>query len=62
MDYPWVYVWHLRKKIEPDPNNPAYFLNQLSSGYRFAPHDLGWLITQRRRFCFCKGIINAKHG
>lgn len=29
------YVWHLRKKIEPDPNNPLYIHNDRGYGYRF---------------------------
>lgn len=29
------YVWHLRKKIEPDPNNPCYIHNDRGYGYRF---------------------------
>ncbi|HRW46445.1 MAG: response regulator transcription factor [Caldilinea sp.] len=29
------YVWHLRKKIEPDPNNPHYIHNDRGYGYRF---------------------------
>jgi len=29
------YVWHLRQKIEPDPANPTYILNERGFGYRF---------------------------
>ncbi len=29
------YVWHLRKKIEDDPNNPLYLLTERGYGYRF---------------------------
>lgn len=29
------YVWHLRKKIEPDPENPRYIHNERGFGYRF---------------------------
>lgn len=37
IDYLRVYIWHLRKKIERDSKNPVYLLNELSTGYRFAP-------------------------
>lgn len=37
IDYLRVYIWHLRKKIELDSKNPVYLLNELSTGYRFAP-------------------------
>ena len=29
------YVWHLRKKLEPDPANPRYILTERSIGYVF---------------------------
>jgi two-component system KDP operon response regulator KdpE len=29
------YIWHLRKKIEPDPENPRYIFNERGFGYRF---------------------------
>ncbi|RMF41348.1 MAG: DNA-binding response regulator [Anaerolineae bacterium] len=29
------YIWHLRKKIEPDPENPIYIHNDRGYGYRF---------------------------
>ncbi len=29
------YIWHLRQKIEPDPANPIYILNERGFGYRF---------------------------
>ena len=29
------YVWHLRRKIELDPNNPRYIHNDRGYGYRF---------------------------
>lgn len=29
------YVWHLRKKIEPDPNQPEHLLTERGFGYRF---------------------------
>jgi DNA-binding response OmpR family regulator len=31
------YVWHLRKKIEPDPTKPSYIHNEHGFGYRFFP-------------------------
>lgn len=37
IDYLRVYIWHLRRKIEPDPKNPIYLHNELSIGYRFDP-------------------------
>ncbi len=37
IDYPRVYVWHLRKKIEPDPRQPTYILTEPGVGYRFQP-------------------------
>jgi two-component system KDP operon response regulator KdpE len=38
IDYLRVYIWHLRRKIERDPKSPAYLLNELNTGYTFAPH------------------------
>ena len=35
------YVWHLRKKIEPDPNNPFYIHNDRGYGYRFQVETAG---------------------
>jgi len=29
------YVWHLRRKIEPDPEHPRYLLTERGFGYRF---------------------------
>ncbi len=29
------YVWHLRQKIEPDPNHPQHLLTERGFGYRF---------------------------
>lgn len=29
------YVWHLRRKLEPDPDNPQYIHNEHGYGYRF---------------------------
>lgn len=28
------YIWHLRRKIEPDPDNPQYILNEHGVGYK----------------------------
>lgn len=33
--YPRVYVSHLRRKIEPDPQQPTYILSEYGVGYRF---------------------------
>lgn len=33
------YVWHLRQKIEPDPEKPRYIHNERGFGYRFQPID-----------------------
>ncbi|KAB2866641.1 MAG: DNA-binding response regulator [Chloroflexi bacterium] len=35
IDYLRVYIWHLRKKIEVDPQQPIYILNEMGVGYRF---------------------------
>lgn len=37
IDYLRVYIWHLRRKIEPDSKEPVYLLNELNVGYRFEP-------------------------
>jgi two-component system, OmpR family, KDP operon response regulator KdpE len=34
IDYLRVYIWHLRRKIEPNPKQPIYLLNELNVGYR----------------------------
>ncbi len=34
------YVWHLRQKIEPDPENPRYIHNDRGFGYRFGAAEL----------------------
>jgi DNA-binding response OmpR family regulator len=33
------YIWHLRKKMEYDPNNPQYVHNERGFGYRFQVKD-----------------------
>lgn len=35
--YPRIYVSHLRKKIEPDAQNPTYVQSEYGVGYRFVP-------------------------
>ncbi len=35
IDYLRVYIWHLRRKLEPDPREPIYVVNELGIGYRF---------------------------
>lgn len=32
-----VYVAHLMKKLEPDPENPRHFITVSGVGYRFQP-------------------------
>ena len=39
VDYLRVYIWHLRKKLEPDSKEPIYLLNELNVGYRFMPRS-----------------------
>ena len=34
------YIWHLRQKIEPDPENPRYIHNDRGFGYRFGPQQV----------------------
>ena len=36
-EYLRVFIRHLRKKIEPDPNRPRYILTEPWVGYRFVP-------------------------
>jgi two-component system KDP operon response regulator KdpE len=35
-NYVRLYVWRLRQKIEPDPENPRYIKTEHGLGYRFA--------------------------
>jgi two-component system KDP operon response regulator KdpE len=35
IDYLRVYIWHLRRKLEHDPKEPTYIMNELGVGYRF---------------------------
>lgn len=39
IDYLRVYIWHLRRKLEPNPKAPIYLLNELNMGYRFEPQN-----------------------
>ncbi len=34
------YIWHLRQKIEPDPENPLYIHNDRGFGYRFSIQEI----------------------
>jgi len=36
-EYVKLYMCYLRKKLEEDPNNPKYLVNQRGVGYRLAP-------------------------
>jgi two-component system KDP operon response regulator KdpE len=41
-NYLRVYLAQIRKKLEPDPSRPRYFLTEARMGYRFVPgHDAG---------------------
>jgi len=35
VDYLRVYIWHLRRKIEQNPKDPIYLINEIGVGYRF---------------------------
>ncbi|MEP7292015.1 MAG: response regulator transcription factor [Chloroflexota bacterium] len=37
--YPRIYVSHLRRKIEPDMQNPTYVQSEYGVGYRFVPRE-----------------------
>ena len=39
IDYLRVYIWYLRRKLEPNPQKPIYILNELNTGYRFEPQN-----------------------
>lgn len=38
-NYVRLYIWRLRQKIEPDPDNPSYILTVHGLGYRFVPNQ-----------------------
>lgn len=46
------YVWHLRKKIEPDPTRPSYIHNEHGFGYRFFPTPVAIDTTTQPPECF----------
>ena len=35
LDYLWVYMARIRRKLEPNPSQPRYFLTEPGMGYRF---------------------------
>ncbi len=37
-DYLRVYMAQIRRKLEPDPPHPRYFITEPGMGYRFEPH------------------------
>ncbi|MCC9074832.1 response regulator transcription factor [Litorilinea aerophila] len=39
LDYLRLYIWHLRRKIEPDPDHPRYIQDVGPLGYSFSPAD-----------------------
>ena len=39
IDYVHVYVSHLRRKLEENSREPAYFLTEHGTGYRFSTHN-----------------------
>lgn len=39
LEYPRIYIWHLRRKIEPNPKRPTYIRTEYGVGYRFTPKD-----------------------
>ncbi len=47
LDYPRIYIWHLRRKIEPNPKRPTYIRTEYGVGYRFAPKDRKGLLREK---------------
>jgi two-component system KDP operon response regulator KdpE len=39
-NYLRVYMAQIRRKLEPDPSRPVYFLTEPGMGYRFDPNDV----------------------
>jgi len=39
-NYLRVYMAHIRRKLEPDPANPRFFITEPGMGYRFEPEQL----------------------
>ena len=39
-NYLRVYMAHIRRKLEPDPANPRFFITEPGMGYRFEPEPL----------------------
>ena len=37
--YVWIYVRRIRRKIEPDPEQPRYLLTEAGVGYRMPAPD-----------------------
>ena len=44
-EYLRVYVGRLRRKLEPDPATPRYFLTEPGVGYRFTPEPSGQAVA-----------------
>jgi two-component system KDP operon response regulator KdpE len=40
-NYLRVYMAQIRRKLEPDPARPVFFITEAGMGYRFEPGDLG---------------------
>jgi len=40
-NYLRVYMAHIRRKLEPDPSEPRYFITEPGMGYRFEPEPVG---------------------
>jgi two-component system KDP operon response regulator KdpE len=40
-NYLRVYMAHIRRKLEPDPSNPRFFITEPGMGYRFLESNIG---------------------